>query len=121
MPRERAMIADRVGIDAGGVAQPDAAFRDELLVELIMTNGARLDEPQGLCIAQQVIVPEAGCNQDITLANPRARIFWCPGLKVGNLRSSHREPLGQAIGAMGKVDGNLVRVWKVGHKRSLDL
>ena len=90
------------------------------LIELVIANRTNLHKLQGLGFIQKVILPEPRRHKYMPFANPRAGIFRCKCLKMLNPSPTSCKTIGELIGAVGEVDVEGGRLWKIGHARLSD-
>jgi hypothetical protein len=104
--RER-VLAHRVGVDAGGGGEADAARREGRLVELVGARADRLDELQPGRAVEQVVAPQAGDHQHVGLADAGVEPGAVAHLERTQAALAQREALLHLVGDMGEADRGL--------------
>ena len=109
------VVADRVHINAAGVGQTNSLGANGVLVKLVVTGAADLNELQIIRQRQQVVPPEPSGDQHVAFGDARTGFIRRPGLKMIDPRVPLIQHGGKLIRRVGEMNGDVIFV----HGRSL--
>ena len=102
------VLGDRVRIDAGGVGEADAVRAEDIAVVLVDAGADRLYELEPLGLWDEIVLPHHRHHHHVGLGQRRGKRLGRLDLDMGNAGAARGEPVGHAIGGMGKADLELV-------------
>ena len=112
------VFADGVAVDAAGGGQADAALAEGVEVELVDAGADGLDEAEAGRDVEELVLPEAGDEEDIGLREAGSHFLRGPGLEVPDallpgggvavqMGLAAGEDRFQLIGYVGEADGQV--------------
>ena len=101
------MLRDGIGVDAGSTGEADAVRAQDVAVVLVDAGADRLDELELLAMSTCSFFHSMETTSTSASGSCRAQLSG-ERTSRGDAGIAPREPLGDAIGAMGKADGEMI-------------